>query len=613
MIIYYLHEKDGVFVLSMLISFLKMLPFILFYGLILFIIYLYLKDKYQNQHSILKTHPLLGRLRYIFEMIGPEFRQYWFLNDKEGRPVDRDTQETIAKAGKYANTVIGFGSKKDFSKTDFYLTNSMFPLNVDELKVDNRSPITTYTYQIINESITSRKEKRNQKTIKPWHLTKDNSIVIGERRNHPFKVKGLLGISAMSYGALSKSAVKALSQGVAISGGSFMNTGEGGISPYHLSKVYQVLEGTSVPTDRLEKKVYCFIKEFPHASNFQLEKKFGEEVKETIQQLVDKEIIEERGADLIFQVGSGLFGARKDGKYCEETFLSNALRPEVKAIELKLAQGAKVRGGKLPKEKITPEIASIRGIEMGKDVESPNRFPLFKDMDGLFTLIRHWQEITGKPVGIKVVAGDEYSFDNLASYMKETGEAPDFISIDGAEGGTGATYQEMADGLGLPIYSGILILDQTLRKYGVRDDVKIIASGMLATANKMATALSLGADLIYVARAAMNTVGCINAGKCHTNLCPVGITTHLPHLEAGLAVEEKRFRTANYLTTMREGLFMLGASCGIDSPTKFGKEHIALRRSDNEVKKYTDNTNLVELHNSQTTIPIEKERELVNS
>src|SRR5699024_3033292 len=128
--------------------------------------------------------------------------------------------------------------------------------------------------------------------------------------------------------------------------------------------------------------------------------------------------------------------------------------------------------------------------------------------------------------------------------------------------------------------------------YGVRDEVKIIASGMLATANKMAVALSLGADLIYVARAAMNTVGCINAGKCHTNLCPVGITSHLPHLEAGLAVNEKRFRTANYLTTMREGLFMLGASCGIATPTEFAKQHIALRKSDNEVKKYTDTIGL---------------------
>lgn len=231
-----------------------MLPLIIFYGLIILLVYLFLKDKYQNQHSILKTHPVLGRLRYIFEMIGPEFRQYWFLNDKEGRPVDRDTQETIAKAGKYANTVIGFGSKKNFDKTDFYLTNSMFPLNVEELQVDNDHPIETYTYTIINESLTNRKEKRNKVQIKPWHLTDENSIIIGKDRKHPFHVKGLLGISAMSYGALSKSAVKAMAQGVAISGGSYMNTGEGGISPYHLSKVYDIIDTSKAPTDRLSEK-----------------------------------------------------------------------------------------------------------------------------------------------------------------------------------------------------------------------------------------------------------------------------------------------------------------------------------------------------------------------
>src|SRR5699024_3388014 len=210
------------------------------------------------------------------------------------------------------------------------------------------------------------------------------------------------------------------------------------------------------------------------------------------------------------------------------------------------------------------------------------------DIDGLFDWVTHWQTITGKPIGIKVVAGDNHSFEELAKYMCETGKSPDFISIDGAEGGTGATYQEMADSLGLPIKSGILILDKTLRKYGIRDEIKIIASGMLATANKMSIALSLGADLIYVARAAMNTLGCINAAKCHTNLCPVGVTSHLPHLEAGVAVSEKRFRTANSFTTMREGLFMLGASCGIDSPTKFSKEHIVLREENNDVKKLDD-------------------------
>lgn len=574
--------------LTILMEIFKYLPLVIFYGLIVLVIVLFIKDKYQKQHAILKTHPILGRLRYIFEMVGPEFRQYWFLNDKEGKPVDRDTAETIAKAGKYANTVIGFGSKKDFSKTDFYLTNSMFPLNIDELKVDNEPLIQSYTYEIINESLTKRKEKRNPVKLTPWKLTDENAVIIGPKREKPFHIKGLVGISAMSYGALSKSAVKALAQGVAISGGSFMNTGEGGISRYHLSRVYEVADTDQELMDRLSEKIVHFVSEYPNSSNFDLEERFGKGVMFHVDTLVKQGVLKEKHADLIFQISSGLFGARKDGKYDEQTFLENALRPEVKAIELKLAQGAKVRGGKLPKEKITEEIAQIRGVEMGKDVESPNRFPLFDDMEGLFHWITHWQNITGKPVGIKVVAGDNHSFEELARYMQDTGLHPDFISIDGAEGGTGATFQEMADSLGLPIYSGIHILDQTLKKYGVRDQVKIFASGMLATADKMAIALSLGADLIYVARAAMNTVGCINAAKCHTNLCPVGITSHLPHLEAGLVVEEKRFRTANYLRTMREGLYMLGASCGIDSPTKFNRRHIAIRESNNNVHKLED-------------------------
>jgi len=597
-------------------SILKMLPYILFYGLIALIVFLIIKDKYQHQHAILKTHPILGRLRYIFEMVGPEFRQYWFLNDKEGKPVDRDTQETIARAGKYANTVIGFGSKKDFSKTSFYLTNSMFPLNVDELNVDNTKRIQTYTYQILNESLTKRKEKRNQVEIKPWHLSEDDKITIGPEREHPFHVKGLLGVSAMSYGALSKSAVKALAQGVAISGGSFMNTGEGGISPYHLSRIYEVLNPDQELVDRLSEKLVRYVKEHPNCSNFELEERFGKGIMTHLNNLVKQGVLKEKKADLIFQVGSGLFGARKNGKYSEEVFLENAMKPEVKAIELKLAQGAKVRGGKLPKEKITSEIANIRGIEMGHDIESPNRFPLFSDMDGLFEWVTHWQDISGKPIGIKVVAGDSDSFEELARYMKVTGKNPDFISIDGAEGGTGATYQEMADSLGMPIYSGLYILDQTLRKYGVRNKVKIIASGMLATADKMAISLSLGADLIYVARAAMNTVGCINAGKCNTNLCPVGVTSHLPHLEAGLVVEEKRFRTANYLKTMREGLFMLGASCGIDSPAKFNKEHIALRETNNDVRKFKDATEknkVTHISQVQNNKEEQQEKELVRN
>lgn len=586
---------------------LSLIPTILFIGLVLYLLVLYVKDKNQTQHSILKTHPVIGRFRYIFEKIGPEMRQYWFSGDKEGRPVDRDTMETIAKAGKYASTVMGFGSKKDYSKPDFYLANDMFPKNVDELKVDNQKKIKTYIYQILNEGLISRSEKRIRTDLNPWHLTDEHAIVIGEKRKYPFKVKGLIGISAMSYGSLSASAVKALAQGVAISQGSWMNTGEGGISPYHLSKIYDLTEKgvsvTKITNSKLVKSFKKWMKKIgihsinveneileliynePNTSCFRLKEDFGDNVTETIKVMIDKGLLIEKYANLIFQVGSGLFGARKDGKYHEETFLCNALRPEVKAIEIKLAQGAKVRGGKLPKEKITPEIAAIRGVEMGKDVESPNRFPLFSNMDELFDLITNWQEITGKPVGIKVVAGSELSFEELALYMKNSGKHPDFITIDGGEGGTGATYQEMADSLGLPIYSGLQILDKTLRKYGVRDQVKIFASGMLATADKMAIALSLGADFVNVARAAMNSIGCINSGICSSGRCPSGVATHDQNLIKGVVVQEKRFRTANYLTTMRQGMFMLGSSCGLESPTLFERKHVTYRDKNSDTKR----------------------------
>src|SRR5699024_4120558 len=218
----------------------------------------------------------------------------------------------------------------------------------------------------LDETLTKRKEKRNLALLKPWHLTEENEIIIGPKREQPFHVKGLVGISAMSYGALSKSAVKALAQGVAISGGSFMNSGEGSISRYHLSSVYEVQDTSQELMDRLSEKIVAYVQDYPNSSNFDLENRFGKRIMFHVDTLVKQGVLKEKKADIIFQIGSGLFGARKDNHYCEETFLSNALRPEVKAIELKLAQGAKVRGGKLPKEKITEEIAKIRGIGMDK-------------------------------------------------------------------------------------------------------------------------------------------------------------------------------------------------------------------------------------------------------
>lgn len=557
-------------------------------GIILFILFLYIwirrSDTSQTQHAILRTHPILGRIRYFLEMVGPEFRQYWFLNDKESRPVDRVTQETIAKAGKYASTVIGFGSRRDFSKGGFFLANHAFPKNKEEMRVDNTNTLHTYLYHIHEETLFQRKETRKQGTVQPYYLHQDDVIIFGPTCKNPFVYQGFIGISAMSYGALSASAVKAMAQGVALSGGAYMNTGEGGISPHHLSKMYLV-QGDS--PDSENQYLFSTIKEEGPLSNFEIVERFGEDSYQLVKQWVTEGYVIELETPLIFQLGSGLFGARKNGDYDEETFFANARRPEVKMIEIKLAQGAKVRGGKLPKEKITDEIAAIRGVEKGKDVESPNRNPLFKNYEELLHLINHWREEIGKPIGIKIVCGNKENMDEMVSAFCKNNIFPDFITIDGGEGGTGATYQEMADTLGLPLFNGLPLLHHSLVERGVRDKVKIIASGMLATADKMAIALSLGADCINVARAAMNSVGCINAMKCDTNRCPVGVTSHLPNLEKGVVVQEKRYRVANYLCTMRQGVFALASSCGLESPIEFSSEHIVF--IDNDGTTYIKN------------------------
>lgn len=565
------------------------------------IIALFIWDKYiQKQHSILKTHPIIGRFRYMFEMLGPEFRQYFIWGDKEGRPVDRDTQAYIAKAGKYGSTVIGFGSRRDFQEGGFFLNNALFPKNMDELAVDQTDVVTTtYKYQILREGLISRKERRIRSTSQPWALTERDAIVIGEynRVRMPYKTRGFVGISGMSFGALSDHAVMALAQGAAIAGHTWMNTGEGGVSPYHLSKVYELRdEQAAEPGDRREAAVYEFVRKRRLVSNFEILKEFADIPHDDLrvfdmdenayiqaaERLVEAGLLTRKSTDLIFQIGSGKYGARSDarGTFDPEAFMRTAGRPEVRMIEVKLAQGAKVRGGKLPKSKLTPMIRMIRGIPMdydGGDIESPNRFEDFSDIPSLFAFLDRLRELSGKPVGIKLVVGSEHAIEELAAFMRESGTGPDFLTIDGGEGGTGAANMEMADSLGLPIYSALLIADNTLRRYGVRDRVKIFASGMLATADKIAIALAFGADLVNVGRAAMNTIGCINALKCNTNECPTGVTSHKPELKKGLVIEEKRFRTANYFTTVREGVYMLAASCGLDSPSGFRREHVTFK------------------------------------
>lgn len=550
----------------------------------------YIKDSFQKQHSIRRTHKILGRLRTIFEMIGPEFRQYFIWGDKEGRPIDRDTQTAIAKAGKYGSTIKGFGSTRDMDKPGLYLSNSMFPKNNDELLVNNDNHIRTFKYRILKEGLANREEERLYDSFKPW-LLKDK-ITIGKDTQNPWEIEGFIGVSAMSYGALSDVAVQALSQGVAIANGSWMVTGEGSISSHHLSKIYRIKPehiNTSLGNSKTC-KLFDYIKSSAAVSKNEIEKEFGKKIFQNLQYLIEDGYVEEKSADLIFQIGSGLFGARDKSQskpvFSPEAFVLNATRPEVKAIEIKLAQGAKTKGGHMEAKKVTPEIAEIRGVEPFKEIESPNRFNQFDDVDTLFGFIKQLKNLSNKPVGIKVVIGSQDSFHEIAKAIKDKGYGPDFITVDGGEGGTGATYQGMADSMGLPIYSAIMIVDETLKKHGVREQVKIFASGLLATPDKMAIALSLGADLINVARAAMNTIGCINAMKCHSNECPTGVTTHNPKLKKGLVVEEKRFRTANYLSTMRGEVFSLSAACGVDSPTKLSRNHVTFKDKDFTTKKF---------------------------
>ncbi len=485
------------------------------------VVYLYVVDRRQKQHPILRNYPVLGRIRYFLETIGPELRQYLFNSDEEGRPFTRVEFQHIVKKSKYKRDVIGFGSLRDFEEKGYYIRNSMFPKLTEELKIDRAVKVTTNRYLLLKEPLfTQRKEVLEKDESLAYLLDDEDAIVIGEKAKYPFVVKGQIGMSAMSYGSLGDRAITALSKGLGMARGTWMNTGEGGVSDYHLKG----------------------------------------------------------GVDLIFQIGPGMFGVRDEtGRFSWDELRETSKIPEVKAFELKLAQGAKTRGGHIDGEKVTEEIARIRKIEPFKPVDSPNRFPEFNDFPSLFHFIEKIREQSGKPVGMKIVIGCKRDAEKLASCIKETGKGPDFITVDGGEGGTGASYQELADSVGLPIKAALPLMDHALRKYGVRDQVKIIASGKLFSPDRVAIALAMGADLVNIARGFMITIGCIQALKCQSNACPVGVATTDPILQRGLVIDEKKHRAANYVISMREGLFRIAASVGLNSPVHLSQEHVVYK------------------------------------
>lgn len=481
--------------------------------------YLYFLSK-KPQHSVIRAHPYLGWLRYFLEKLGPEFRQYWFDDDNTGRPFPRTDFLAIVFSAKYRSDLISFGSKRDFEKPGYYISNEMFPLLTSELQVDNLETVRARKYQIAQEGLFTRHEHLVDDTATRWQYTDEDAIVVGPELKSPWVLKGMFGASATSYGAVGEHYILATGHGVKMAGGSWINTGEGGVAPEHLAS----------------------------------------------------------GADVVAQIGPGLFGFRNDdGTFSMTEFMAKSVEPNIKAFELKFAQGAKIRGGHLEGSKVTAKVAAIRKVPMGQTVNSPNRFPFLTNWEEALRFVHLLQSKGGKPVGIKVVVGDDTRLKHMFSEMRRLDIFPNFITVDGGEGGSGATFKSMSDTMGLPLYPALIALIDTACAFGVRNRFRVFASGKLITPDKVAIALALGADAVNSARGFMMANGCIMAQQCHTGKCPTGVTTTNPKYQAALVPEEKQWRVMNYIISMRQGLFALAAACGVASPRHLTREHIVYK------------------------------------
>ena len=443
---------------------------------------LYVIDRTQTKQAIRHNYPVIGRFRYIFEHLGGFFRQYFFAMDREELPFNRAERSWVYRAAKDIDSTVAFGSTRDLYKPGTVIFgNCPFP----KLSIDSAEP---------------------------------DEITIGEYCQHPYSTRSIYNISGMSYGAISKPAVLALSNG-AREAGCWMNTGEGGLSPYHL----------------------------------------------------------EGGADIVFQIGTAKYGVRDhEGNLDIEKLKTVAAHKQVKMFELKLAQGAKPgKGGMLPGVKVTQEIANIRGIPVGTDSISPNRHIDVNSVDELLDMVSTIREATGKPVGFKAVIGTRAWLDDLFKTINERGvkNAPDFITIDSGDGGTGAAPMSLIDNVGLPIKQSLPLLVNKLIQYGLRKRIKVIASGKLITPVDVAWALATGADFITSARGFMFSIGCIQALQCNKNTCPTGITTHDKSLQSGLNPENKAARVRNYVKNMVYEVGVIAHSCGVVEPRQLRREH----------------------------------------
>jgi len=369
-------------------------------------------------------------------------------------------------------------------------------------------------------------------SLNPEYIDHDPKIMVGSDDSINKYKASLFNVSAMSYGSLSKAAVEALNGGAVI-GGFAHNTGEGGISPYH----------------------------------------------------------KKHGGDLIYQIGTGYFGCRsKNGHLDWDEFVKRSEEPSVKMIELKLSQGAKPgHGGILPGKKVTQEIADIRGVEVGKDVLSPPFHYEFDTPIGLLETIEKMQKLSkGKPIGFKLCVGARREFFAICKAMVITGIKPDFISVDGGEGGTGAAPLEFSNSVGMPFREGLAFVYDALVGFDLKKDIKIFASGKIVTGFHIFRALALGADACYSARAMMMAIGCIQALECNHNTCPTGVATSDPELIKGLDINDKKHRVANYHRETLDSFVELLAAAGLDEPGKINRSHIQRRISMNVIKRYDE-------------------------
>ena len=447
-------------------------------------------DLVQTRHAITRNYPILAHLRFLFEEIRPEIRQYLIESDDDEVPFSRATRTIVYQRAKDIEDAKPFGTRMRVSESGYqWITHSVKPRHIEnsDFRVEIGGPDCTQPYSA-----------------------------------------SIYNISAMSFGALSANAIMALNQG-AKAGGFAHDTGEGGISRYH----------------------------------------------------------REGGGDLIWEIGSGYFGCRNhDGSFNPEKFAERAKGDQVKMIEIKLSQGAKPgHGGMLPAAKITPEIAEARDVPMGVDCISPASHSAFDTPIEMMHFIAKLRELSGgKPVGFKLCVGHRREFMCMVKAMLETGITPDFIVVDGKEGGTGAAPLEFANHMGFPLVEGLVFVHNALRGAGLRDKIKIGAGGKLVTAFHIAKTLAIGADWVNSARGFMFSVGCIQAQSCHTNRCPTGVTTQDPIRQRALVVPDKATRVANFHRNTMKALAEMTGAAGLIHPGNFLPHHLLVRVTDRDFK-----------------------------